>query len=200
MKKRILESANNIANVFWNEEKDFNDVLSLLRNKDLSYKGKEISLFILNMREEKEFLYKFAPEKYEYSSDQEAVTFTNPLLDEYMIIVDNRIANNENRFRFTLAHELGHIYSGHVETENWLCRDSITAEGTDLLEIQANAFAAEFLVPMNKLKEYIFNRDVTRTTISDVAEHFKVSTDVIRYRIKDLNKNLSMQRETLDEE
>src|SRR3712207_7408724 len=50
------------------------------------------------------------------------------------------------RQRFTLAHELGHVRCGHAPAVDV---DTIAdlANRTDPLEVQANAFAAELLLP-----------------------------------------------------
>lgn len=68
------------------------------------------------------------------------------------IRVSDRIADQENRFRFTVAHELGHI-TLHAHLTGTF-RDS--ADGPfldDLLEREANRFAAAFLVPVNALRQ-----------------------------------------------
>ncbi len=52
--------------------------------------------------------------------------------------------------RFTAAHELGHVVLGHsgsIDKEEILARDPFSRDTGDLQEIQAEAFAAEFLLP-----------------------------------------------------
>jgi IrrE N-terminal-like domain len=80
------------------------------------------------------------------------------------------------RVRFTLAHELGHICMGHPKT---VFHEYRTEQS--VLEKEANAFAGEFLVPLEALKE------ATRTIRepSDMARHFNVSRDVILIRLQD---------------
>ncbi len=62
--------------------------------------------------------------------------------------------HHPNRQRFTLSHELGHLCLHrsvleelvHVD-KHILNRDALTEAGTDELEIEANAFASELLMP-----------------------------------------------------
>ena len=68
--------------------------------------------------------------------------------------------HHPNRQRFTIAHELGHLElhrpmitsSVHVD-KNFpaLMRDPRTATGTERIEIDANRFAAELLMPGARL-------------------------------------------------
>src|SRR5918912_595249 len=56
------------------------------------------------------------------------------------------------RQRFTLAHEIGHVRCGHDGrlVDSWTTLSGAT---TSAIEVQANAFAAEFLVPRAGLDE-----------------------------------------------
>lgn len=52
--------------------------------------------------------------------------------------------------RFTAAHELGHVilkHSPRVDTDTILARNPYSGGGMDIQEVQAEAFAAEFLLP-----------------------------------------------------
>lgn len=57
------------------------------------------------------------------------------------------------RQRFTLAHELGHVRLGH-EGPHEDAMGTLGDEGYDPVEVQANAFAAEFLVPRTGLEAH----------------------------------------------
>lgn len=65
------------------------------------------------------------------------------------------------RQRFTIAHELGHIFLDPRDDlnvdKNFVLqyRNGLSSEGTDLKEIEANYFAAELLMPENLLKQDI---------------------------------------------
>jgi Zn-dependent peptidase ImmA (M78 family) len=85
------------------------------------------------------------------------------------------------RQRFTLAHELGHAWCKH---NGAVAVDSVQTIGgrtTNPIEIQANSFAAEFLVPGAGLEDVIDgepNLDVLIT----VAAHYRVSAITVLFR------------------
>ena len=69
-----------------------------------------------------------------------------------------------NRQRFTIAHEIGHILlhqdvlqkGAHVDkTITMLRRDGESAQGSVLIEIQANQFAAALLMPEFLIRKYM---------------------------------------------
>lgn len=107
--------------------------------------------------------------------------------------VDGRISKDENgnyivqlkndgqnpRDRFTLAHELGHLFLGHVDQYETLYR-----RGANELEYAANEFAADLLMPKD-----IFNLIVDEYTNSDnicdveeVSNYFRVSESAVLTR------------------
>ncbi|PZQ96196.1 MAG: ImmA/IrrE family metallo-endopeptidase [Cereibacter sphaeroides] len=98
------------------------------------------------------------------------------------------------RQRFTIAHELGHIRLHQTELraavhvdKGSLRRDSISSEGSDPLEIQANAFASELLMPQHLLESVLAGKLVDLEddeTIQSLAKRFKVSETAMRYRLQ----------------
>jgi Zn-dependent peptidase ImmA (M78 family) len=101
--------------------------------------------------------------------------------------------HHENRRRFTMAHEMGHhvLHSGylaqnvHVDT-TVLRRDELSAEGIDLKEIGANAFAAEILMPRSQLLRFSALDLADETSVTAVAQRFGVSATALTYRITNL--------------
>ncbi len=80
------------------------------------------------------------------------------------------------RQRFSIAHEIGHVVLEHPHFV-------FPIEGRQdlILEREANAFAAEFLVPMTVLKEAFREcRDY-----EELARRFMVDRDVMYYRFRD---------------
>ena len=80
--------------------------------------------------------------------------------DLQTILVDERLQNTENRYRFTLAHELGHIllHKGFIQSFNFGSRDdwknaveSINSKSYGSIEAQAYKFAGYLLVPRETL-------------------------------------------------
>lgn len=102
--------------------------------------------------------------------------------------------HHPNRQRFTLAHEIGHIQlhrsiiENEVHVDNIILRrDSISATGTDRLEIEANAFGSELLVPEKILTAVLAGRTIDLEDdehIAALAKRFKVSEAAMRYRLQ----------------
>ncbi|MCG7400389.1 ImmA/IrrE family metallo-endopeptidase [Caballeronia zhejiangensis] len=106
--------------------------------------------------------------------------------------------HHSNRQRFTIAHELGHFVLHRNEITNTvhvdkqfrvLLRDSVSAQGTDRLEIEANRFAAALLMPkhlvLKAIAESISDID-DDTPVAELAKKFKVSRQTMEYRVRNL--------------
>ena len=114
------------------------------------------------------------------------------------------IAVNANqsvtRKRFTIAHELAHFLLDHRHDEDhldWeftvLRRDDRSAEGTDTREIEANAFAANLLMPKDFLRRDL-RQFLNRNGVLDLAQpdrmllarKYRVSDVAMTYRLVNL--------------
>ena len=103
--------------------------------------------------------------------------------------------HHPNRQRFTIAHELGHLVMHRNILENEvhvdkqfkiLMRDGVASSGTDTIEIEANKFAAELLLPSFLLDELLtreFDID-DEGPLEALAKKFKVSKQMLEYRIR----------------
>lgn len=91
--------------------------------------------------------------------------------------------HHKNRQRFTLAHELGHYVLQHGEkTDN---KDTLYRNGTtNPDEVEANAFAAELLMPSGVLRYLLVDKGVT--DISLLASQFVVSEQAMEIRLRSL--------------
>jgi Zn-dependent peptidase ImmA (M78 family) len=98
-----------------------------------------------------------------------------------------------NRQRFTIAHEVAHLTlheaylqsNVHVD-KSVLRRDALSAEGVEVKEVEANAFAAELLMP-RKLMVYFANLDLSDDrAIRAAAREFGVSQAAFTYRLMNL--------------
>jgi len=131
----------------------------------------------------------------------------SPLDDELsgMIFVrDNKpvigvnALHHPNRQRFTIAHEIGHLemhralIEAQVHVDKTfprlpsLNRDGQSATGNNEIEIQANQFAAELLIPERELMKMIGNQTIDiddDEPIEELARRFKVSKKAMEFRI-----------------
>lgn len=100
--------------------------------------------------------------------------------DSTTAICTVRAADPLVRKRFTVAHELGHLMMHRLGRRH---RDLNLRAGRDLEERQANAFAADLLMPswlLGPMTEQ-FGGDVPR-----LASIFHVSQDAMMYRLTNL--------------
>lgn len=106
-------------------------------------------------------------------------------------------ANSRVRQRFTIAHELGHLrlHRGHQLILDRLVRvnfrDATSSTAADWEEMQANAFAAELLMPAAAIEQRLHKLAAgTRLTddeiITRLAKQFDVSRPALEYRLINL--------------
>jgi len=106
--------------------------------------------------------------------------------------------HHPNRQRFTIAHEIGHLQLHHSQLTGKihvdkqfpiLMRDTNSATGVERMEIEANQFASELLMPtdliMKALEAKPFDIDDERP-IEELARRLKVSKQALEYRIRNL--------------
>lgn len=110
--------------------------------------------------------------------------------------------HHPNRQRFTIAHELAHLVlhrdhlaagvhvdkSFRVSPDAVLRRDAVAASGIDALEIEANAFASELLMPRDWVeRELRGGWDIDDgEKLALLAKRFKVSAAAMQFRLMDL--------------
>ena len=106
--------------------------------------------------------------------------------------------HSPNRQRYTIAHEMGHYFlhmdvlrqGAHVDTAiTMLNRDQDAALGTMNIEIEANQFAAELLMPRHMIDDYLnwaglgSGSKLDDAVIESMARQFKVSTAAMAIRL-----------------
>lgn len=113
-------------------------------------------------------------------------------------IIGVNALHHPNRQRFTIAHECGHFvfHKPHITKEvhvdktfQMLMRNSVSAAGVDEIEIEANLFAAELLMPESLLAEALGNEafDIDdEDAVTSLAKKFKVSPSAMRFRLGNL--------------
>jgi Zn-dependent peptidase ImmA (M78 family) len=113
-------------------------------------------------------------------------------------IIGVNATHHPNRQRFTIAHELGHVllHRSRLEaavlvdkSKNFIPRDPMSAEGTDPVEVQANAFASELLMPAKLVRQVL--SESTRDLHDDdyliaLAKRFRVSLAALQFRLEKL--------------
>lgn len=98
--------------------------------------------------------------------------------DDIIIIAYND-KQHPHRQRFTVAHEIGHLIIGHTHKGNDYDPDS-----KDIHEVEANAFAAELLMPENWLKDDYLLRE---TDPKVLASNYQVSEHAMWIRLLECN-------------
>jgi Zn-dependent peptidase ImmA (M78 family) len=106
--------------------------------------------------------------------------------------------HHPNRQRFTIAHECGHLRlhrdliskEVHVDKKfEVLRRDHRSAAGTNPIEVQANQFAADLMMPRDFLLEALGDEiiDIDEAElVGKIARQFRMSPEAIRVRISNL--------------
>jgi Zn-dependent peptidase ImmA (M78 family) len=92
--------------------------------------------------------------------------------------------HHNNRKRFTIAHEIAHflLHSNTVNSFHDRTFARRESEGSPM-EREADAFAAALLMPANDVRLAIAGGE---TTLSSLAERFKVSTLAMKFRVMKL--------------
>lgn len=114
--------------------------------------------------------------------------------DSFVIRVNPE--KGENRVRFSLAHELGHLFMhmGYMfdhnkwnETKEYKREYFRNKAKRNNEETEANKFAAAFLMPADEFrKQAEKNRNKNRYYIDEIASYFKVSSEAVSWRGKSL--------------
>ena len=110
-------------------------------------------------------------------------------------IIGINALHHPNRQRFSAAHELGHHVLHETEIQEAvhvskglraLRRDPVSSQGSDPLEIDANTFASELLMPENFLLEEIGPDGLDmedEVSVEKLAKKFRVSVAAMKYRL-----------------
>ncbi len=113
--------------------------------------------------------------------------------EEYIIGVNS--LHSRNRQRFTIAHEIGHlclhkdkIDGVHIDSAfaERLNRDARSSQGNDRIEVEANRFAAELLVPTVTLRTKLKGMQIDIDDdglIDELADEFEVSFQSMSIKI-----------------
>jgi len=117
--------------------------------------------------------------------------------DDDHVVIGVNATHPERRRRYTIAHELGHLvlHKGRplvVDHVRVNFRDAASSTATDYEEIQANAFAAELLMPRDQVianARPALERAESSSeaaVVRDLADGFDVSEQAMEYRLINL--------------
>lgn len=109
------------------------------------------------------------------------------------VIIAVNPAHHLNRRRFTIAHELGHYFlhkglGEHVD-ENFRVawRNADSSKAVNWVEIQANRFAAELLMPARFLERDLNSLStIDKRTVALLAARYTVSAEAMKIRLSQL--------------
>jgi len=107
--------------------------------------------------------------------------------DDGSVVIYYKITDHPNRQRFTIAHELGHFFLGHLDGHKKMFRDTTknySLSTYDIYEQEANDYAARLLMPDDKISFLIETESIY--DIQTLAKIFKVSEVAMTYRLKNL--------------
>lgn len=120
-------------------------------------------------------------------------------IDDGIAMIGVNALHSPNRQRFSAAHELAHhvLHSAeitgvvHVDkaSKRVLMRDGVSSLGVDPLEIEANAFASELLMPTDLLMAELAGVPLDiedENQMELLAKKFRVSTQAMSVRLAGL--------------
>lgn len=94
----------------------------------------------------------------------------------------------EGRRRFTIAHELGH-WELHAAYSQFLCNaEDMRDYGRSPLEVEANCFAAELLMPNSHFRSACGNQEPSMALIESLADDFQTTLTSTAIRFADVSK------------
>lgn len=96
---------------------------------------------------------------------------------------------DEGRKRFAIAHELGHWFLHEAESQFFICtgEDMRDYKGSPM-EVEANLFASELLMPTNLFRPLAENSDPRLATVKSLAGVFNTSLTATGMKFVELNR------------
>lgn len=102
---------------------------------------------------------------------------------EWMLLYNDRLTS-PGRIRFTQAHELGHYCLHRSLSERFECTeaDMIHWDGVRDIEMEADSFAGQLLMPLDDYRAQVGSGDATLDALSACAERYGVSMTAAVHR------------------
>lgn len=167
------------------EKSQKDSVVVLLRSvSDLRNLGRQNGCFN-NLALDVEKLIQFIPDvKLEYTEFDSTISGSLSKQGNYWLIRINKF-HSKTRQRFTIAHELGHFVYHKDDEQEFVDTTFFRGMTADNLELTANRFASELLMPEKEVRQLIDKENVR--SVAKLADMFDVSSSAMLYRVKDLN-------------
>ncbi len=109
----------------------------------------------------------------------------HPERDHFLLFFNNKYdrepSRHHPRTRFSIAHELGHFYIDHHRAylmtggKSHPSRSEFSSAENDIVEREADAFAAGLLMPSPLLRSVVNRQEPSIQQIKDIAEQFQTS-------------------------
>ena len=99
--------------------------------------------------------------------------------DKALIMLSGRNKRDDSLW-FTFFHELGHLLK-HSKKEIFI---DYEAENNEEIEIEADNFARDILIPTNQYKEFIKTKEISEYEIKKFAKEVNVSTGILVGRLQ----------------
>lgn len=156
-------------------------------NMNYSYDASEIiKLLAINTNYKVDIsniLNKLNIQYYEDYFDNDVLGYSFKLVNykKASIVINKNVHNAEERQRFTMAHEIGHIcscYNGDVESIDFIYNMNVCKKN----ESSADNFASSLLLPLNGIKPFV-NQDINFDVIKECARKFCVSIEATAIKL-----------------
>ena len=121
-----------------------------------------------------------------YGTNIEAMTTPDKWLIELMASTYDNLCKEQGRARFTVAHELGHLFLHQKESPQFARASSSLIQAYENSEWQANTFAAELLMPLHIA--------CNCTSAEEISEVFAVSKEAAAFRWELIKKEISKKK------
>lgn len=111
--------------------------------------------------------------------------------DKKALVIVNK-NHSEGRRRFSLAHEIAHYLLHADDSHEIFHRDRRSSLGTSRIEVEANAFAAEILMPEDEIKTWVESElldlldEEMEEKVAEKAKQLSVSTQALGIRLERL--------------
>ncbi len=118
------------------------------------------------------------------------------------LVIYNQATKNAGRINFTIAHEFGHylLHRQDIVMRKQCTRHDMSSwySNDSNIEIEANTFAARFLMPTEDFFKQIHSQEISLSLIQQLANRYQVSLNALVLRLINIIKQPAMVVSTVD--